>query len=43
MREIEEIFAGQDPYGTPAALLDEQPLDVETLYEPDALDALIRS
>src|ERR1700744_6133465 len=43
VREIEDVFAGQDPQGTPAAILDNQPLDAETLYDPDALGALIRS
>jgi protein-disulfide isomerase len=43
VREIEYAFADQDPHGTPAAVLDDQPVDAETLYEPDALGALIRS
>ena len=43
VREIEEVFEGQDPQGTPAAALDGQPVDAETLYDPDALGALIRS
>jgi hypothetical protein len=42
VREIDEVFEGQDPHGTPAALLDGQPVDSETLYDPDALGALIR-
>lgn len=41
-REIDEVFEGQDPHGTPAAVLDGQPVDSETLYDPDALGALIR-
>jgi protein-disulfide isomerase len=43
VRETEEVFASQDPDGTPAAVLDGQPVDGETLYDPDALGALIRS
>ena len=43
VREIEDVFAGQDPRGTPAAVLDDRPLDAQTLYEPDELGALIRS
>lgn len=43
VREIEEVFERQDPHGTPAAVLDGQLVDAETLYDPDALGALIRS
>jgi protein-disulfide isomerase len=42
VRETEEVFEGQDPHGTPAAVLDGQPVDPETLYDADALGALIR-
>ncbi len=43
VREIDEIFEGQDPHGTPAAVLDGRPVASEILYDPDALGALIRS
>jgi Thioredoxin len=43
VREIEEVFEGQDPGGTPFAVLDGRPVDSGTLYDPDALGALIRS
>ena len=42
VREIAEIFEGQDPHGTPFAVLDGQPVDSQTLYDADALGALIR-
>jgi len=42
VREIDEIFEGQDPHGTPAAVLDGVPVASETLYDPDALGALVR-
>ncbi len=42
VREIEEVFKNQDPDGTPLAVLDGRPVDSGTLYEPDALGALIR-
>jgi hypothetical protein len=42
VREIEAVFAGQDPEGTPSAVLDGEPVDSETLYDPEALGALIR-
>lgn len=43
VREIEKVFAQQDPDGTPSAVLDGRPVGAETLYDPDALGALIRS
>ena len=42
VREIDSVFEGQDPYGTPFAVLDGQPVDRDTLYDADALGALIR-
>jgi hypothetical protein len=42
VREIEAVFEGQDPDGTPAGFLDGQSVDSETLYDPEALGALIR-
>jgi protein-disulfide isomerase len=42
VREMDEVFQGQDPRGTPFAMLDGQPVDSETLYDADALGALIR-
>src|ERR1700753_2893814 len=36
VRAIEDVFAGQDPRGTPAAILDNQPLEAETLYALNA-------
>ena len=43
VRETEEVFEGQDPDGTPFAVLDGRPIDSESLYEPDRLGALIRA
>jgi protein-disulfide isomerase len=43
VREIEPAFEEQDPDGTPAAVLDGQPVDSETLYDPNRLGTLIRS
>jgi protein-disulfide isomerase len=43
VREIETVFAEQDPDGTPSVVLDGRPVDSETLYDPDRLGALIRS
>jgi hypothetical protein len=40
--ETERAFADQDPQGTPAALLDGQPVGPEVLYDPAQLGALIR-
>jgi Thioredoxin len=43
VREIDEVFEEQDPEGTPFALLDGRPIDSESLYDPEALGALIRT
>jgi hypothetical protein len=43
VREIDELFAEQDPDGTPSGVLDGERVDSEILYHPDALGALIRS
>jgi hypothetical protein len=43
VREIEEAFGEQDPEGTPFGVLDGRPIDSESLYDPDALGALIRA
>lgn len=40
--EAERAFAEQDPQGTPAALLDGQPVEPAVLNDPEALGALIR-
>lgn len=40
--EIDRIFEEQDPQGTPAALLGLEPVDARLLYDPDALQALLR-
>jgi hypothetical protein len=40
--EVDRAFADQDPEGTPAALLDGEPIDSSALYDPEALGALIR-
>jgi protein-disulfide isomerase len=42
VREIDAVFEGQDPDGTPSAVLDGQPVDSEALYDAEALGALIR-
>lgn len=42
VREIDAVFEGQDPDGTPSAVLDGQPVDRQTLYDTEALGALIR-
>jgi len=39
--EIDRIFQGQDPQGTPAALLEAQPVDSRVLFDPEALAALL--
>ena len=41
-RAIDDVFQDQDPDGTPAALLDGQPVNSDALYDPDELGALIR-
>ena len=40
--ETERAFKSQGPQGTPAAFLDGQPVELGVLYDPEALDALIR-
>ena len=42
VQEIEDVFEDQDPAGTPAAVLDGQPVDYALLHEPEALGTLIR-
>lgn len=42
-QEIDEAFQEQDPQGTPAALIDGQPVDPGVLYDGQALGALLRS
>src|ERR1700729_175814 len=41
-REIERVFGGQDPFGPPFGVLDGQPVESGTLYDAEALGALIR-
>jgi Thioredoxin len=41
--EVERAFADQDPQGTPAGMLDGQPVEVKVLYNPEALGGLIRA
>ena len=41
--EVESLFAGQDPEGTPAARLDGRPVDSQVLFDPEALGAVIRT
>lgn len=43
VREIDEVFEEQDPRGTPFAVLDGRPVGFDTLSDPEALGALIRS
>ena len=43
VREIDEVFEEQDTRGTPFALLDGRPVGSDTLSDPEALGALIRS
>ena len=40
---IEDSFQRQDPRGTPAALLDGRELDPQSLFDPEALAALLRA
>jgi predicted DsbA family dithiol-disulfide isomerase len=40
--EVDQRFQDQDPQGTPAALLDGQPVDSGVLYDADALGELLR-
>jgi Thioredoxin len=42
VRAIDAVFQKQDPDGTPSGILDGVRVDAETLYDPDALGALIR-
>jgi hypothetical protein len=39
--EMDRIFQEQDPQGTPAAVLEHEPVDSRFLYDPDALQALL--
>jgi protein-disulfide isomerase len=41
--EMDEVFEGLDPEGTPAALLDGQPVDQGLLYDANSLRGLLRS
>jgi hypothetical protein len=41
--EADRAFAEQDPHGTPAALLDGDPVQSDVLFDPDAFRALIQS
>lgn len=40
--EMDKIFEQQDPQGTPAALLEDQPVDSRLLLDPEALHGLLR-
>ena len=42
VREVDPVFEGQDPEGTPYAVLDGQPVERGALYDAEALGALIR-
>jgi hypothetical protein len=42
VRATDAAFQEQDPDGTPSGVLDGERVDAETLYDPDALGALIR-
>ncbi len=42
VRAIDAVFQEQDPDGTPSGVLDGERIDPETLYDPEALGALIR-
>jgi hypothetical protein len=42
VRAMDAVFQEQDPDGTPSGVLDGVRVDAETLYDPDALGALIR-
>jgi protein-disulfide isomerase len=41
--EMDQVFEGLDPEGTPAALLDGQPVDQGLLYDPSSLRGLLRA
>jgi hypothetical protein len=43
VRMIDDAFQEQDPRGTPFALLDGEPLDLEILADPERLGSLIRA
>ena len=38
---FERLFQEQDPQGTPAAWLDDRPVDARVLYDPEALAVLL--
>ncbi len=40
--EVDQSFQKQDPQGTPAALLDGHEVDPQSLFDPEALAALLR-
>jgi len=40
--DVEQAFQEQDPQGTPAAWLDDQPVEQAVLYDAQALGALLR-
>jgi protein-disulfide isomerase len=42
VRAIDAVFQEQDPDGTPSGVLEGERIDPETLYDPEALGALIR-
>jgi hypothetical protein len=41
--QADHAFQEQDPLGTPAALLDDEPVDSSALYDREALGALLRT
>ena len=41
--EMDRVFQGLDPEGTPAALLDGRPVDRALLYDPTSLRGLLRA
>jgi protein-disulfide isomerase len=43
VQAIDDVFQAQDPQGTPAGLLDGDPVAFEALADPEALGALIRA
>jgi hypothetical protein len=40
---VDQAFQAEDPHGTPAALLDGEPVDSSALYDREALGALLRA
>jgi hypothetical protein len=40
---VDQAFQEQDPQGTPAALLDGEPVDSSALYDDQALGDLLRA